>query len=128
MKRLLLSMWQEDDGVLSFEWVLILTVVVIGIVVGVSAARDAIVEEVGDTAEAAVALDQSYVIPQPLMPYIAMDSVNTSTNPSFVPLTVNGLGPIGGSSDSEFRDFAVAYDCTRGINAPQGQETELDLD
>lgn len=54
MKRLILRVWHEDDGVLSFEWVLLITVVVIGIVVGVTASRDAIVDEIGDVSEAAV--------------------------------------------------------------------------
>lgn len=129
MKRLILRVWHEDDGVLSFEWVLLITVVVIGIVVGVTASRDAIVDEIGDVSEAAVALDQSYAIPLPLMPYIASDGINTSaSNPNFQPLTIIGLGPIGGGGQSGFIDFGVAYDCTHGINGPQGQEAELDLE
>ncbi len=50
----------ENDAVLSFEWVLLLTLLTIGIVSGVTAARDAIIDEMGDVAEAAQAFDQSY--------------------------------------------------------------------
>jgi hypothetical protein len=59
MKRLL-SIWHEDDGVLSFEWTLILTLLTIGVVGGLAAARDAIIDELGDLAEAAQGIDQSF--------------------------------------------------------------------
>ena len=59
MKRLH-RLWQEDDGVLSFEWTLLVTLLTIGIVSGLSAARDAIIDELGDVAEAAQSFDQSY--------------------------------------------------------------------
>jgi len=53
-------MWREEDGVLSFEWTLLLTLLVIGVVGGLAAARDAIIDELGDVAEAAQNIDQSY--------------------------------------------------------------------
>jgi Flp pilus assembly pilin Flp len=59
MKRFL-ALWTEEDGVLSFEWTLLLTLLTIGIVGGLAAARDAIIDELGDVAEAAQAFDQSY--------------------------------------------------------------------
>jgi Flp pilus assembly pilin Flp len=59
MKRLL-SIWHEEDGVLSFEWTLLLTLLTIGIVGGLAAARDAIIDELGDVAEAAQGIDQSF--------------------------------------------------------------------
>ena len=52
--------WNEDQGVLTFEWILLITVLVIGIVGGLSATRDAIIDELGDVAEAVVRIDQSY--------------------------------------------------------------------
>lgn len=60
MQKLLQSMWREDDGVLSFEWTIIAIVVVFGIVGGLAAARDAILDELGDVAEAYLNIDQSY--------------------------------------------------------------------
>ena len=62
MKRFLNKIWTEDDGVLTFEWVLLITVLVIGIVGGLAAARDAIIDELGDVAEATINFNQSYFI------------------------------------------------------------------
>jgi Flp pilus assembly pilin Flp len=59
MKRLA-QVWREEDGVLSFEWTLLLTLLTIGIVSGLAAARDAIIDELGDIAQAAQGIDQSY--------------------------------------------------------------------
>lgn len=54
--------YADQRGVLSFEWILLITLVVIGIVGGLSAVRDAIIDELGDMAGAAVAIDQSYTV------------------------------------------------------------------
>ena len=62
MKKLANQLWSQDDGVLSFEWVLLLTLLVIGIVSGLAGARDAIIDELGDVSEAAISLDQSYLL------------------------------------------------------------------
>lgn len=56
-------MWQEDDGILSFDWVLLVTLVVFGLVSGIAVTRDAIIDEFGDTAEATLNIDQSYTYP-----------------------------------------------------------------
>ena len=62
MKSFLRRMWREDEGVLTFEWILLITVLVIGVVGGLSAVRDAVITELGDVAEAMISLDQSYTI------------------------------------------------------------------
>ena len=54
------QMWNEEDGVLSFEWVVLVTLLVLGIVAGLAAARDAVIDELGDVAEAVLAFDQSF--------------------------------------------------------------------
>jgi hypothetical protein len=54
--------WFEEQGVLSFEWVLLITLLVIGVIGGLSAARDAILSEAGNIAGAAVNLNQSYEV------------------------------------------------------------------
>ena len=59
-------LWHEDDGVLSFEWTLLLTLLTLGIVAGLAAARDAIIDEFGDVAQAMLALDHSMTIDFPL--------------------------------------------------------------
>lgn len=63
MKTLLIRAYREDEGVLTFEWVLLVTIVILGIVGGLSAARDAIIDELGDVAGAAIAIDQSWTVP-----------------------------------------------------------------
>ena len=65
MKSLLNRVWREDEGVLTFEWILLITVLVIGVVGGLSAVRDAVITELGDVAQAVVSLDQSYMILAP---------------------------------------------------------------
>jgi len=94
MTKFWVRLCKEDDGVLTFEWVLLVTLLVIGIVSGVAGARDAIIDELGDVAQAMLALDQSYSIDFPL--YV---EVHAPTNSS--------------ASDSSFTDAAIYSDCTR---------------
>ncbi len=56
---------RDERGVLSFEWILLITVLTIGIVGGISAVRDAVISEMGDVAGAMVAVDQSYAVAPP---------------------------------------------------------------
>jgi hypothetical protein len=95
------KMWREDDGVLSFEWTLMTTLLVIGVVAGVAGARDAMIDELGDAAEAMLALDNSYTITYPLQLAIGF----------------NGGAPqvIGMASDSGFTDLQVFRDCERTL-------------
>ena len=60
MNLLLKQVWREDDGVLSFEWTILTVVVVFGIVGGLAAARDTIIDELGDMGEAIVSFNQSF--------------------------------------------------------------------
>jgi len=95
MKR----MWKEDEGVLSFEWILLVTLLTIGIVSGVAAARDAIIDEFGDVAQAMLALDQSYIINHPLRIEI------------HDPLQASAM-----AADSAFIDNLFYDDCGRGAD------------
>ena len=97
MKRLCRRMWLEDEGVLSFEWILLVTLLIIGVVGGIASVRDAIIDELGDVAQAMVALDQSYTILHPLM----IEVHDTSDQ---------------GASNSKFVDRAVFQDCNRHDN------------
>ncbi len=108
MKKVLARIWKEEDGVLSFEWVLLVTLLTIGIVAGLSAARDAIIDELGDVAQAMLALDQSYTIDFPL-----------NIDVHFVDNT--------SASDSSFIDALIYTDCTR-TGAPTGQVPQAVLD
>jgi len=100
-------MWREDDGVLSFEWVLLVTLVAIGIVGGVAAARDAIIDELGDVAQSMTALDQSYTIAFPLSQHVHVLGGNSA-------------------SDSSFTDALVYADCSRATT-PTGQTPPTDV-
>lgn len=105
MKACISRLWKEEDGVLSFEWVLLLTLLVIGIVGGVTAARDAIIDELGDAAQAMLALDQSFTIQFPLAAWVH-------------------VADDAGASDSGFLDFASFTDCGRSTFIAQPGETD----
>jgi Flp pilus assembly pilin Flp len=108
MNKLFAQLWKEEDGVLSFEWVLLVSLLVIGIVSGVSGARDAIIDELGDVAQAMLALDQSFTIPFALAVNVHTDSTSMA-------------------SDSSFTDAANYNDCFRST-LPTGQDPEVDTD
>jgi hypothetical protein len=116
MYQSLKRIWRQDDGVLSFEWVLLTTLVVLGVVGGLAAARDAIIDELGDAAQAMLALDNSYSIDWPLQ--IAVDTDTTDGNPAVV---------VGLASDSSFTDAFAYTDCDRAT-APIGQGPVDDID
>lgn len=109
MKNRLQQLWAETDGVLSFEWALLVTVMVIGVVAGLSAARDAIIDEFGDVAQAMLAVDHSMTIAFPLQTI-----VHNPDDPS-------------SASDSGFTDAQFYSDCARA-DAPLGQGLAEDLD
>ena len=106
MRQWLKQIACEDDGVLSFEWVVLTTLLVICIVGGLAAARDAVIDELGDVAQAMLALDGSYTITYPLQLAISDDGSTPQV--------------IGLASDSGFTDVAVFRDCARTI-LEQGQ-------
>lgn len=54
------SILHDDSGVLTFEWILIITVLVIGVIAGLASVRDAISAELADIAQAMGSVDQSY--------------------------------------------------------------------
>jgi Flp pilus assembly pilin Flp len=99
-------MWQEEDGVLTFEWILLVTLLVIGIVGGLAGVRDAVIDELGDVAQAMIALDQSYTVCNPLL-FIVHDICDQ------------------GASGSEFIDNTPLFaECER--NSIDGQGPVID--
>ena len=98
IKHLFVAAWQEEDGVLSFEWSLLVILLVFGIVSGLCAARDGIIDELSDQAEAMLAWDQSY--------------------------SFSGIGPIPPSSYTD--TIGTVTDCER--NTLPGQPGENDVD
>ena len=100
------SLWTEDDGVLSFEWTLLVTLLTIGIVSGLAGARDAIIDELGDVAQAMLALDQSYTIDFPLN--VDVHTIDSSS-----------------ASDSSFIDALLYIDCAR-TTAPTSSDAAVE--
>ena len=56
MKRFM----NDESGVLTFEWILLITILVIGVICGLAAVRDALDVELCDVAQAIGSIDQSY--------------------------------------------------------------------
>lgn len=104
-------LWTEEDGVLSFEWTLLVTLLTIGIVSGLAGARDAIIDEFGDVAQGMLALDHSMTIDFPLA-VLVHDNLPSS------------------ASDSQFIDAMNYDDCARADNlsgqVPQVVDDSLD--
>ena len=108
MRHLATQLWQEEEGVLTFEWILLITVLVIGIVSGLTAVRDAMISELGDVAEAMISLDQTYTISHPLK------------------VLVHARGQSGGS-DSSYRDKSGGFEHCDRVNI-RGQRGNTDCD
>jgi Flp pilus assembly pilin Flp len=83
VKSFLNRVWKEDEGVLTFEWILLVTLLTIGVVGGISAVRDAILTELGDVSEAMISLDQSYSIACPWEVAVGDCVVDGATDSSF---------------------------------------------
>jgi Flp pilus assembly pilin Flp len=61
MKNVMRKLWKDEAGfVVSVELILIATILVIGLVSGLTMLRDSVLAELGDLAGAIGALDQSY--------------------------------------------------------------------
>ncbi len=65
MNIVLKRIWKDQEGVLTYEWILLITLVVIGIVGGYSAVRDGVIDELGDVAGAILRVDQSFTSEAP---------------------------------------------------------------
>jgi hypothetical protein len=54
-------LWNDDGGALiATEWLFLVTITVIGLVTGLVAVRNAVVEELAEVGNAITSLDQSY--------------------------------------------------------------------
>lgn len=70
---------KDENGVLTFEWILLITLLVIGIIGGVAAIRDALIIECAETAGAIVALNQSYEVSGPWWITVTNEEGTTTT-------------------------------------------------
>jgi Flp pilus assembly pilin Flp len=63
MRTLMIRLWSDDHGALeSIEFLLIATILILGLVVGLTALRNAITTEFEETANAILALSQGYSV------------------------------------------------------------------
>jgi len=61
MRRLLQRLWDDDGGALiATEWVFVATILILGIITGLVAVRQAVISELTEFANAVMALNQSY--------------------------------------------------------------------
>ena len=72
---------KDENGVLTFEWILLITLLVIGIIGGIAAIRDALIIESAETAGAIVALNQAYTVSGPWTITISDEQLNGATTP-----------------------------------------------
>lgn len=98
-KPVLARLWRENDGVIAFEWIVLLTVLTIGIASGIGAIRDALSDELGDVTQSVLGIDQSYSISRPLV------------------VSVHDEGETI-ASDSRFGDIYRFGHCERGTLPP----------
>jgi Flp pilus assembly pilin Flp len=109
VRPLLKRMWQAEEGVLSFEWTVLTSLLTVGVVSGIASVRDAVIDEMGDVAQAMITLDQSYLIQPPLAA-----SVHTRGFGGFGFSGGFGYSGISAASGSQFVDAAYFEDCYRG--------------
>ena len=108
MKFFLQRLWREEDGVLSFEWTLLTSLLTVGVVSGIASVRDAAIDEMGDLAQAMIALDQSYYVQPPLGV-----AVHTPAWGGWGYSGGFGFGGLSSASGSQFVDAASFHDCYR---------------
>ena len=61
MRQLVQKLWKDDCGALiATEWVFVATILVLGIITGLVAVRQAVISELTEFANAVMALNQSY--------------------------------------------------------------------
>ncbi len=83
MKKFLSRMWHEQEGVLSFEWTMLASLLTVGVVAGVASVRDATIDEMGDLTRSMTSLDQSYRIQGPLVISVHAPDFNTGGGGSY---------------------------------------------
>ena len=93
-------MWHEQDGVLSFEWTMLTSLLTVGVVAGVSSVRDATIDEMGDLTRSMTSLDQSYRIQGPLVVSVHTPDAYTGGGGSYHVYNFRGGSTSGGLQGS----------------------------
>ena len=100
MRKFLSRMWHEQDGVLSFEWTMLTSLLTVGVVAGVSSLRDGMIDEMGDLTRAMTSLDQSYRIQGPLVISVHTPDAYTGGGGSYHVYNFRGGSSSGGMQGS----------------------------
>ncbi|MDO4628639.1 MAG: hypothetical protein Q4C70_05610 [Planctomycetia bacterium] len=109
---------KDESGVLTFEWILLITLLVIGIVGGVAIIRDALIIETAETAGAIMALDNSYVIADPLEVVLKETSV-------IVSVTDRISGDAEGSKFTDVAGTTTVQTDTVGLNGEAAENEKV---
>ncbi len=101
---------KDESGVLTFEWILLITLLVIGIVGGIAVIRDAYIIEAAETAGAMMALSQDYTIAMPLQSVITdtgagVPSADGSPDGSKVDYYENKDGTIVNKDSDDWEEY-----------------------
>ena len=56
------ELYTQEEGVLTFEWILLITVLVIGVIAGLATVRDALNLELGDISQGVLSVNQEFMI------------------------------------------------------------------
>ncbi len=72
--------WNDESGILTFEWILLFTLLVIGIVGGLAVIRDAYIIEASETAGAVMALNQAYTIQESIGAELTVNGTKFSSS------------------------------------------------
>jgi hypothetical protein len=92
MSRWLTKLWQDDCGALiASELLFLMTILVVGTISGMAAMRQAIVSELIETANAVMALNQSYSFSGQSIPGVA-STAGSATGDTNNTISVSAIG------------------------------------
>jgi hypothetical protein len=90
-------LWIEDEGVLTLEWIILTTLVVLGVIGGLAAVRDALVHELAGVVGATMSVDQSFEISSPVgISVLGGNECSTSVAGGVYNSNVDGFSTPGG--------------------------------
>jgi hypothetical protein len=86
MKRLAAKLWNDDQGALiASEYLFVVTILIIGTIVGLAAVREAINTELGELANALLALSQGFSVSGQSGAGGTVDGSQAIDTPGFIP-------------------------------------------
>jgi Flp pilus assembly pilin Flp len=95
-RALLVRLYRMDDGMLTFEWTVLSTVLVLGIVGGLTTVRDALNQELAQVAQAITSMPQLNGNSPSSTPALSNGSTGGSTT-SAMNAATSGLVPLAGA-------------------------------